>query len=52
MDTTYHDFPILMKVTTLQCSENPYSIRCSKGMGDIAAKNYRHTMGKDSVYRE
>jgi hypothetical protein len=41
-----------MKVTTLQCSENTYSIRCSKGMGDTAAKNYRHTMEKDSLFTE
>jgi hypothetical protein len=40
-----------MKVT-LQCSENPYSIKCSKGMRDTAAKNYRHTMEKDSLFTE
>jgi hypothetical protein len=39
-----------MKVTTVQCSGNPYSIRCSKSMGDTAAKNYRHTMEKDSLF--
>jgi hypothetical protein len=42
----------MMKVTTLQCSEKPYSIRHSKGMGDTAAKNYKHTMEKDSLFTE
>jgi hypothetical protein len=47
-NTTDHDFPI----TTLLCSENPYYIRFSKGMGENAAKNYRHTMEKDSLFTE